>query len=130
MAIITLLPETARNVVGNGSIPATGIHKLPIPRLLGLATTPAAVSSIKHEWKFPNPLICLYALAHIGTVIIVATIGILYMTSVCIQASLSSVFISIYHFGELQSGLIYLPYGFGCCLAAYFGGKRYPCDPH
>lgn len=123
VAMIILLPETARKVVGNGSIPATGIHKLPIPRILGLATTPTAVSSVKHKWKLPNPLTCLYTLAHRGTAIIVAVVGILYMTCVCIQASLSSIFISNYHFGELESGLIYLPFGFGCSLAAYFGGR-------
>lgn len=125
-AMVTLLPETARKVVGNGSVPATGIHKLPIPNLLGLETTPTAVSTIKHEWKFPNPLICLYTLVHKDTAIIVVTIGILYMTCVCVQASLSSIFISTYHFGELESGLIYLPFGFGCSLAAYFGGRIDP----
>lgn len=125
-AMAFLLPETARKVVGNGSIPATGIHKLPIPKLLGLETTPTAVSKTKHEWKLPNPLICLYTLAHKDTAIIVVTIGILYMTCVCVQASLSSIFISTYHFGELESGLIYLPFGFGCSLAAYFGGRIDP----
>lgn len=125
--IIILLPETARKVVGNGSIPARGIHKLPIPRLLGLAETSTVISAVKHEWKLPNPLVCLYTLIHKDTAIIVATVGLLYMICVCIQASLSSTFISIYHLGELQSGLIYLPFGFGCSLAAYFVGRIDHC---
>lgn len=126
MAMIFLSPETARQVVGNGGISATGIHRLPIPGLLGLSKSLTAMSSVKPSWKIPNPLICLYTLAHKDTGIIVATVGILYMACVCIQASLSSIFISIYHFGEIESGLIYLPFGFGCSLAAYFGGSAYP----
>ena len=126
VAMIFLLPETARQVVGNGGTSATGIHRLPMPGLLGLSKSLTAMSSVKPSWKIPNPLICLYTLAHKDTGIIVATVGILYMACVCIQASLSSIFISIYHFGEIESGLIYLPFGFGCSLAAYFGGSAYP----
>lgn len=128
--MIILLPETARKVVGNGSISATGIHKLPFPRLLGLKVKPTDVATIKHEWKLPNPLTCLHTLAHKDTAIIVGTVGVLYMLCVCLQASLSSIFIGIYHFGELESGLIYLPYGFGCSFAAYFGGRIIFHDPH
>jgi hypothetical protein len=48
--------------------------------------------------------------------------GTFYMTYGCIQASLSSLFIEIYHVSGVQAGLIYLPAGIGCLLAPYFTG--------
>lgn len=124
LVMVILLPETARKVVGNGSVAATGFHKLPFPRLIGLpiTQTPTTISAIRHPWRISNPLICVYTLLQKETAIIVATIGILYMASTCIQASLASIFISVYHFGELESGLICLPFGFGCALSAFFAG--------
>lgn len=50
--------------------------------------------------------------------------AILYMTYTCLLASLSTIFIDIYHFDELQAGLIYLPFGLGCTCMAYLAGKR------
>ena len=31
----------------------------------------------------------------------------------------------LYGYGQLEAGLIYLPFGFGCALAAYFTGKLF-----
>jgi hypothetical protein len=44
------------------------------------------------------------------------------MTLTCLQASLSSLFIEIYGLNELQAGLIYLPFGIGCAVAAFGTG--------
>ncbi|MCJ1265605.1 hypothetical protein MMC22_005485 [Lobaria immixta] len=49
--------------------------------------------------------------------------GIFYMSYVCIQASLSSLFIDIYGFKELGVGLVYLPFGLGCLIASFVSGK-------
>ena len=88
-------------------------------------STTAAVSTpllAERQWHIPNPLKCIYTLFRKDTAIIVCSMGILYMTSSCIQASLSSSFISVYRFGEIESGLIYLPFGVGCASAAYLTG--------
>lgn len=126
--MVLLLPETARKVVENGCIAAAGIHKVPFPKLIGLRQTPSSntVSAIKRPLRIPNPLICLHTLFQKDTGIVVATIGILYMAYTCMQASLSSTFIDVYHFAELESGLIYLPFGFGCALAAFCTGNTDP----
>lgn len=47
------------------------------------------------------------------------------MTYGCIQASLSSLFIDIYGFEELEVGLVYLPFGFGCLIASFISGMLF-----
>lgn len=120
-----LLPETARRIVGNGSLPVLGLHKLPFAKLAGLQThsTKMAISTNKRQCYVPNPFLCISTLFHKDVAIITTTIGIFYMTCICVQASLSSIFIDIYGLGELESGLIYLPFGFGGSLAAYCTGE-------
>lgn len=47
------------------------------------------------------------------------------MSYVCIQASLSSLFIDIYGFKELGVGLVYLPFGLGCLIASFVSGMEF-----
>lgn len=54
--------------------------------------------------------------------IVLVALGIQYMTYTCLQASLSTVFMDIYGFNQLQAGLIYLPYGIGCATMAFCAG--------
>ena len=119
--VIFLLPETARNVVGNGSIPVSGIHRLPLIRKM--PDSEQFSNFTRHGWRFPNPLTCLYLFGDKDTAILILTLSIFYMTYTCLQASLSPLFISLYGINQLQAGLIYLPFGCGCAMAAYVTGK-------
>ena len=74
----------------------------------------------------PNPLKCLVLLCKKDTALIVTINGILYATYCCVQASLALLFIEIYHFKDIQAGLIYLPFGCGCALASLISGKYVP----
>ena len=124
LAILFALPETSRKLVGNGSIEAVGIHRLPFTKFydnVGLEQTRISPSS--RRLRLPNPLTCIRCLLRKDTAIIVFVIGILYTIYSCLQASLSSLFIGLYGLNELQAGLIYLPFGLGCAAAAYFTGK-------
>lgn len=120
-----LLPETARKIVGNGSLPVSKLYKLPFSNVIGYRTcSTKIVPRTSRECHVPNPWLCISILFYKDVAIIVGTVGILYMTCVCVQASLSSIYINLYGFGELQSGLIYLPYGLGCALAAFLTGEK------
>ncbi|KAF2969968.1 hypothetical protein GQX73_g3601 [Xylaria multiplex] len=81
--VLLALPETARAIVGNGSIPATERDMFVL-------------------------LLCN---------------GIFYAACACVQASLSSLFIQVYGYEELQAGLIYLPFGLAALVSAYVWGK-------
>ena len=124
--IIVALPETARNVVGNGAVPAKGVNRDLLSVILNKPTQ-ADTTKRNHQKKalhIPNPMTCLSAILYRDTAIILLTNAIFYMVYCCIQASLSSSFISIYHYNELQAGLIYLPFGFGCAVASIGSGER------
>jgi hypothetical protein len=119
--IIFALPETARNVVGNGSLPASGVHRLPFSKS-GPGDVKAGIITPRTQ-KFPNPLACLTLLLDKQNAILIYTISILYTTLTCLQASLSSLFIKLYGFDNLQAGLIYLPFGVGSTSTAFLTGE-------
>lgn len=128
-SLLVFLPETGRGIVGNGTIPSRGINKSF--QFLCRSKGPVASTEIlvSPPMRFPNPLKSLYALSEKDTLLIVLVNGVFYMTYGCIEASLSSLFITIYGFRELEVGLSYMPFGFGCLIASFVSGTRlfYTC---
>jgi MFS family permease len=126
--ILFFLPETARKVVGNGSIAAMGVNQDLISRFgkRRRHDYEADTERVTRKLHIPNPMASLYLLFHKATALVLLTNAIFYMIYCCIQASLSSSFISIYHYNELKAGLVYLPFGFGCALASYASGRIVP----
>jgi hypothetical protein len=125
LLVIFVLPETARLIVWNGSIAGlSAIHRRLLISSMHLTTSdPEAIREPK--FRLLNPLKCLYVLRRKDTTITILSFSIFYMVYTCLQASLSSLFIQIYDLNQLQAGLIYLPFGVGCALAAFFAGT-YP----
>ncbi len=124
-AMMLLLPETARGVVGNGSL-----RPPPYSRLIGLpdstlktSTSSSESTPMKRKRSFPNPLKSLTLLLSKDNVAVAFAGAFLYTTFCCISASLGTLFVNIYQLHELQAGLIYLPFGIGCSLAAITSGK-------
>lgn len=124
--LLIFLPETDRGIVGNGSFPARGINRSFRSFFCRGIETPLASTEIpvSRPIRFPNPLKSLYVLSEKDTLLIVLVNGVFYMTYGCIQASLSSLFIDIYGFQEIEVGLIYLPFGFGCLIASFISGTQ------
>lgn len=118
-------PETARSMVGNGSISP--------PRLINTAyfkfksqqsvVVKPATGPMKRSFRPPSLVPCFKAVWRKHNALIMLINGIFYMTYCCVQASLSVLFISIYHFEEVYTGLTYIPFGVGCALASYTSGK-------
>lgn len=122
--VFLFLPETARSIVGNGSLPVKGLNRTCytfVRRPNSLSEPGLKTAQVRHL-RIPNPFRCLVVLFRKDTAIIVTVNGVLYMTYCCIQASLASLFVDIYGFKELEAGLIYLPFGVGCVLASYISG--------
>jgi hypothetical protein len=121
------LPETARSIVGNGSSPVKGINKALVPLIFSKETqagesSPAAPPR-QESRKFPNPLAALKLLSIPGTAIILLAYGINYTVYCCLQASLSTLFVDIYHVSGLVAGLVYLPFGAAVALSAFATGR-------
>lgn len=118
-----LLPETSRNIVGNGSIPPPKYLRLPIPRLMG-ARSPEADHPPRDQprRRVPNPLKSLVILVRKDNLVVILACGLLYTVYTCINASLSTLFIEIYDLKEWEAGLIYLPFGIGGMVSTFFSG--------
>ena len=131
--IIAFLPETARLVVGNGSIPSKGfLSRDLVSQITQMRIETSCRQDLEHIASEPskktriiNPLSCISVILYKDTASILVVNALHYMIYCCIQASLSSSFISIYHFQELEAGLIYLPFGLGCAIASYASGLFY-----
>lgn len=127
LLIILTLPETARNLVGNGSNAPSSLYRLPIPHIMGrpFTQTDGTDNDVarKPGWHVPNPMACLKVLSRKDTFIVVTAGGIIYMAYSCMQASLSTLCIDIYGLGQLAAGLIYLPFGFGSLAMTCVSGK-------
>ena len=124
LLILVFLPETARQIVGNGSIPSTGINKSLLSRLKGASEQPSTrLERPAISFSLLNPLSCLRIVFHKDTALVLFANAIFYMNYSCMQASLSTLLMSIYGLDALQVGLTYLPYGIGCGIASYIAGE-------
>ncbi|OQE46852.1 hypothetical protein PENCOP_c001G03016 [Penicillium coprophilum] len=127
LLVALFLPETARSIVGNGSRNVSALYR-PIfgcQRSIKPTSLPALHEreNTPRNFRIPNPLTTLKILTSRESLLITAIYGIYYMNFSCLQGSLSTLFIDIYHFSELKAGLIYLPFGIGSCIGAYCSGK-------
>ncbi|KAL3420620.1 major facilitator superfamily protein [Phlyctema vagabunda] len=124
--IVLFLPETSRLKVGNGSVAAKRYHQTALSLILKKSPKDDLGNndqiSSRRGFHIPNPITCLRLLLHRSTALIVLVNGVFYMTYGCIQASMSSLFIQLYGFNQLEAGLIYLPFGVGCALASFLSG--------
>jgi predicted MFS family arabinose efflux permease len=122
---LLFLPETGRNVVGNGSKPASGVN-MSLLKLLRTRRTPEArhgESSGRPKVRVPNPFKSLRIIFHKNTALVLSSNAIFYMKYSCVQASLSPLLMKIYGLNTLQVGLAYLAFGVASAFASYGAGR-------
>ncbi|KAL8804694.1 MAG: hypothetical protein Q9182_002386 [Xanthomendoza sp. 2 TL-2023] len=138
------LPETARNMVGNGSQEPSrwwertwmsplrsGIMNIwtPRPRSGHHAEknssnkTNETTAVARKKLKILNPLQCLQILLLKDAAPILLVHGFSYMIDFSIQTSIPSAFTDLYRFNELEIGLSYLPRGTGIIIGGYANGR-------
>lgn len=134
------VPETARKVVGNGSIPPQGwnLTALEWYRLRkeersrnALARTATAESrraaqaelAKGRKLRWPNPLKTIRIVMEKDMAVILLYNALLYTAFYDVTASIPTLFQEIYGFNDLQIGLCYLPFGFGCGIASFTNGR-------
>ncbi|CAK7564001.1 MAG: hypothetical protein SEPTF4163_001884 [Sporothrix epigloea] len=119
------VPETARNVVGNGSIPPRRLN-MTLLDFIHQKRHPIPLSERqqvpKNKIRFPNPLRTLYVVFEKDISLILVYTGLVYLVFIMIAATLSTTLSEIYNLDELRIGLCYLPYGAGCCIASILQG--------
>ena len=132
LLIAVILPETARNIVGNGSLPVNRLNKSLLmlwqerKRKASLSEQQTGSSrsvSQKVKLRIPSPMDSISVLLYNDTFPIILLNAVFYAALNCLQASLSALFINIYGYKELEAGLIYLPFGVGCFIATLLSCK-------
>ena len=118
--MILFLPETSRNIVGNGSIRPPKHLRLPFTVIM--CHWKESDTAPDHKWRMPNPLKSLKIITRRDNAVIILACGILYIIYTCINTSLSVLFIDIYKLNQWQAGLIYLPFGLGGTVSTFFSG--------
>ncbi|PTD02821.1 Quinidine resistance protein 1 [Fusarium culmorum] len=129
--------ETARSIVGDGSVRVSGLRRTILLYLQSLSKSLSHDKREEHRndpivpneestganSRSINPLDSLKLLWAKDTLLITLIFGIFYMNLSALQASTSTLFISVYGVSGLRLGLIYLPSGIGSCLGAYGAGS-------
>ncbi|KAK8088446.1 MFS general substrate transporter [Apiospora hydei] len=116
--VILGLPETARSVIGNGSLPPPIYCRLPMlhPRFMRhWKASPSTVSRGKRRRS-------LRVLLRRDNTVVVLASALMYTVYSCVIASLSTLFIEIYGLNQWQAGLVYLPFGIGGTFSTFVSG--------
>lgn len=133
--IAVVLPETAREIVGNGSRPATGLNKSVMllwkekMKKMSSRQQETASENVPRSVNLRIPKLAgsISIFLCKDTTPIVLANAVFYTAYCCLQASLSSLFIKIYGYRELEAGLIYIPFGVGCFIASLLSCEL--CSP-
>ncbi|KAI0602216.1 MFS general substrate transporter [Biscogniauxia sp. FL1348] len=126
LPMLLFLPETARGIVGDGSMPAHGINRAIVPVLTPRTGTSQIVqppASRSGGAPSLNPLAVFRLMKSPETAIILFVYGINYAVYSCLQASLSTLLVETYKISGAFVGLSYLPFGVACAVAAFATGK-------
>ncbi|KAL9109111.1 MAG: hypothetical protein Q9227_006202 [Pyrenula ochraceoflavens] len=131
LVLILFLPETARNVVGNGGIRDARWWMRPFWEVLpgklrrkDQRSCGMSREKPKRVFKFTSPLAALRIIFYQDTALILWISSSYYALWYCIQASIPAIYKSpAYGFDELQVGLAYLPGSIGVIVSMYLAGK-------
>lgn len=139
LAIAFFFPETARNIVGNGSITPSGwrrtwwsLLKEWVVKIRHLSSdkqveddkprSTEIIEKRKWDWKAMNPFACLRILFYRDTALTVWMTASFYAIYFVIQTSIPNIYQDIYGFSQIETGLAFLPGGFGVVLAGPANG--------
>lgn len=118
--LYVFLRETARTVVGDGSIPATGLNRSLYQILrYGLAKD----QENRAKFVVPSIIPCLRIIPHRNVFPILLSNAIFYMMYSVVQATLAPLVQEHYGLSPFQAGLCYLGYGVAGAVASVTVGK-------
>ncbi|KAN0115479.1 MFS general substrate transporter [Hyaloscypha variabilis] len=119
LVYVLFMPETCRNIVGNGSIPPQRWNRPLIAYLKAgrfNSTEPESSAPLRSSKKRPGILSSIPIILEKESFLIMFYGGIVYAGYMLIITGLPQQLASTYHFNSVQVGLCYLPIGFGPLL--------------
>ncbi|KFY17631.1 hypothetical protein V492_00526 [Pseudogymnoascus sp. VKM F-4246] len=137
---ILTVPETGRNVVGNGSVPPAGWNMTVLDyfrQRKELKSQDALTRSAtaderrraqaelagRRKLKFPNPLKTIHIITEKDVALVLFYNALIYTAFYDVMASIPVMFKDTYGFNDLEVGLCYLPFGMGCAVTSFINGK-------
>lgn len=138
LPLLFFLPETARNVVGDGTAPAQSWNRpfIDYCHRKNAAKRPSFPSEdfdrpdssdspkkAQNKLRFPNPLKPLVVVFQANSIIILLVTGIIMGGNMTVLSSITEVYSSQYGLSILQIGLCYITLGTGSILAAFVTGR-------
>ncbi|KAJ5305282.1 uncharacterized protein N7443_004942 [Penicillium atrosanguineum] len=123
---LMFFPETARGVVGDGSLPPQKWNMSLISYLRSRKARDEGVESpagTKQKLSFPNPLQTLAIVFQKDTSIVLFCNAILFAGFYDVSATIPSIFNELYGLDDLQIGLCYIPFGLGASIASILNGR-------
>ncbi|KAJ5704146.1 hypothetical protein N7493_011284 [Penicillium malachiteum] len=126
------LPETCRKVVGDGSVPPPPLnnsvtdvirHKRRMKK--GVSPDPEHISEVRKNYKLqiPSPWPTLRVCLDLETSLILLTTGLMFACFYAVMTGATTSFHEVYHFNNIESGLMYLPIGAGGVGSAFTTGR-------
>ncbi|KAI1310362.1 major facilitator superfamily domain-containing protein [Xylaria venustula] len=123
LIILLFMPETQRNIIGNGSGRCRGIF-LSIPYMPQSRSINKSRPDIKRpRRRYPNPVACLLILRNKHSLAVVIMYAITYAVKLTLQASIGAQALEIYQLNYLDGGLIYLLSGVAGGIGSYMTGR-------
>ncbi|KAI1028610.1 hypothetical protein LB503_002642, partial [Fusarium chuoi] len=123
---ILFVPETCRQVVGNGSVSATGWNRTVmewLSRQKDQTEHQSQPRPQKRDFHLPNPLPTLVICLQKDMSMILLFNAILFASIFMVLTTASTSFVEQYGLSQIQVGLCYLPYGVACCITAMVQGR-------
>lgn len=120
LVVVTFLPETLPSVAGNGTVRLHGIYKPLLYRLKGQPEVRLEKSNIPAKplkiWSFFSPIRFLFQW---DIFIILFSGAIIYAIHNMVTSSTTALLQPRFHLSDLQTGLVFLPNGFGVILGSF-----------
>ena len=127
LIFVIFFPETCRNVVGNGSIPAKGVSQSVLGYVQqrrhargdqSIHDDASIVLQKERKFNFPNPLLTLKILGEKESCIILLYNGFFFTGMMVAVASVPDLYQNAYGLNELELGLCYISLGIGSFVSA------------
>ncbi|KAK9476119.1 major facilitator superfamily domain-containing protein [Lipomyces japonicus] len=126
IVLFVWLPETGRQIVGNGSIKPTGMNRSLIEIFQQSSRNSETINNDlapSRRKKLGNPLRCLALIGQIHIFLILIVNALIYTAFYCVTVGFSSQLKIVYNLDTLKIGLCFLPYGIGCSVGSIVTGK-------
>ena len=126
------LPETCRKVVGDGTVPPpplntslTDIIRQKRRTKKGLNPDLEQVAEVRKNYRLriPSPIPTLKVCLDLETSLILLTTGLMFACFYAVMTGATTSFHNVYHFNNIQTGLMYLPIGAGGVASAFTTGR-------